>query len=101
MTDEEIVERVREYLYEKNGGSYYRYGYLVCDFEQMVLVRYARMIGREEGQARVERIIDLVDKQAGDVGLWFITATASGAYLQQELRKLHALIETNLKKQEA
>ena len=36
---------------------------------------------------------DLVDKQAEDPGLWFITETISEAYLQQELRKLHALIE--------
>ncbi len=36
----------------------------------------------------------LVAKQAKDEGLWFVTQTASEAYLQQELRKLHQLIET-------
>lgn len=39
------------------------------------------------------RSIDLVLEQAEDEGLWFITQSASEAYLQQELRKLHALIE--------
>lgn len=35
----------------------------------------------------------LVDAQAEDDGLWFEAQTAPEAYLQQELRKLHTLIE--------
>jgi hypothetical protein len=35
----------------------------------------------------------LVDQQAEDDGLWFMAETASEAYLQQELRKLHECIE--------
>ena len=35
----------------------------------------------------------LVARQAEDDGLWFDAATAPEAYLQQELRKLHAAIE--------
>lgn len=35
----------------------------------------------------------LVDEQAEDDGLWFCAKTAPEAYLQQELRKLHAAIE--------
>lgn len=35
----------------------------------------------------------LVRKQAEDDGLWFQAATAPEAYLQQELRKLHAAVE--------
>lgn len=35
----------------------------------------------------------LVDKQAEDDGLWFDAEYASEGYLQQELRKLHAVIE--------
>jgi hypothetical protein len=38
-------------------------------------------------------IQELVDKQADDEGLWFEAETAAEAYLQQELRKLHAAIE--------
>jgi hypothetical protein len=34
-----------------------------------------------------------VDMQAEDDGLWFDARTATEAYLQQELRKLHAVIE--------
>jgi hypothetical protein len=39
----------------------------------------------------------LVDEQAADEALWFITENISEAYLQQELRRLHAAIETALK----
>lgn len=35
----------------------------------------------------------LVDDQAEDDGLWFKAVTAAEAYLQQELRRLHAAIE--------
>jgi len=35
----------------------------------------------------------IVDEQAEDQGLWFEAETAPEAYLQQELRKLHAEIE--------
>jgi hypothetical protein len=35
----------------------------------------------------------LLAEQAADEGLWFIAQTAPEAYLQQELRRLHAVIE--------
>ncbi len=38
----------------------------------------------------------IVSKQAEDEGIWFIAETASEAYLQQELRTLHRVIETGL-----
>lgn len=38
-------------------------------------------------------LLDLVNIQAEDEGIWFIAMTAPEAYLQQELRKLHAAIE--------
>jgi len=37
--------------------------------------------------------LQLVNEQAEDEGLWFIARTAPEAYLQQELRRLHAVIE--------
>ena len=37
--------------------------------------------------------IEMVDEQALDDGLWFVAETAAEAYLQQELRALHACIE--------
>ena len=40
-----------------------------------------------------EDVRRLVDEQAEDEGLWFLAATAPEAYLQQELRRLHAMIE--------
>ena len=37
--------------------------------------------------------LEMVLQQAEDDGLWFIAQTAPEAYLQQELRKLHASVE--------
>ena len=42
---------------------------------------------------RLEAARALADAQAEDEGLWFIARTAPEAYLQQELRKLHAALE--------
>jgi hypothetical protein len=45
---------------------------------------------------KLKSIQDLVDKQAEDPGIWFDASHISEAYLQQELRRLHAVIEGNL-----
>lgn len=47
---------------------------------------------------RLADIQRLVDCQAKDEGLWFVAETAPEAYLQQELRRLHALIEQGNRK---
>jgi hypothetical protein len=41
----------------------------------------------------LEDLKTLVAEQAEDDGLWFDAETITEAYLQQELRKLHAAIE--------
>ncbi len=41
----------------------------------------------------LENIKLMVNSQARDEGLWFIPETAPEDYLQNELRKLHGLIE--------
>jgi len=49
-----------------------------------------------EKQARAEVLAPikaLVDKQAEDEGLWYRAQTAAEGYVQQELRRLHAVIE--------
>jgi len=53
-----------------------------------------------EAQAELERKVAAYDatlacanKQAENEGLWFVARTAAEAYLQQELRRLHAVIE--------
>ena len=51
---------------------------------------------RIEAEARAAALAEprrLVDAQAEDEGLWFIAETAAEAYLQQELRRLHAAVE--------
>lgn len=50
---------------------------------------------REAVMTKLEELLQLVRSQSEDEGLWFIARTAPEAYLQQELRKLHALIEGN------
>lgn len=35
----------------------------------------------------------IVDEQANDDGLWFVAETCAEAYVQQALRRLHAVIE--------
>ncbi len=42
---------------------------------------------------RVANLQTVVDEQVKDEGLWFVASTAPEAYLQQELRRLHAAIE--------
>jgi len=41
----------------------------------------------------IEKIKQIVFEQAEDEGLWFDAQTAPEAYLQAELRRLHAVIE--------
>ena len=41
----------------------------------------------------IELLRNIVNEQAEDEGLWFDAQHAPEAYLQQELRKLHAAIE--------
>lgn len=50
------------------------------------------LIRRED----IAQVVALVEEQAEDEGLWFIARTAPEAYLQQELRRLHAVIESAL-----
>ena len=40
-----------------------------------------------------QELIDLVNKQAEDEGLWMRSLSIEEAYLQQELRKLHKAVE--------
>ncbi len=42
-----------------------------------------------------ELLKSLVDLQAEDEAIWFIADRASEAYLQEALRLLHAVIESN------
>lgn len=44
-------------------------------------------------QTKLEKIQAVVDEQAKDQALWFIAETITEAYLQQELRRLHKVIE--------
>lgn len=73
------IERLRNARTEAN--NQWRLDYNDCAVE------------RDRLRSGVERLRALVDEQAEDDGLWFIAQTAPEAYLQQELRRLHAEIE--------
>ena len=61
---------------------------------QVIVERISELKARaENAEARLLKARLLVAKQADDEGLWFQAATAPEAYLQQELRRLHAAIE--------
>ena len=40
-----------------------------------------------------EELVNIVDRQAEDYGLWFEAITAPEAYLQRELRRLHSAVD--------
>ena len=46
-----------------------------------------------KSRCRAENPQAVVQEQANDAGLWFVALTAAEAYLQQELRRLHAAVE--------
>lgn len=50
-----------------------------------------------DAESRLAAIQAVVDQQAEDEGLWFEARTAPEAYLQQELRRLHAVIESDVR----
>jgi hypothetical protein len=47
----------------------------------------------DELTAQRDKVLAVVNSQAEDEGLWFVAETAPEAYLQQELRKMLAVIE--------
>ncbi len=49
-----------------------------------------------ENKEQLEKIQAVVNEQANDECLWFVAQTAPEAYLQQELRRLHRVIEEGL-----
>lgn len=56
--------------------------------------RIAELEANIKTQVITEEILELVNEQAEDYGLWFNAKYATEAYLQSELRRLHALIKS-------
>ena len=55
----------------------------------------AKMVGEmRRDLAAFRSALALAASQAEDDGLWFVAHTAPEAYLQQELRRLHAALES-------
>ena len=53
-------------------------------------------MGKTAEMEQLKIIRQLVLKQVDDYGLWFIPTTAPEAYLQQELREIHRVVEEYL-----
>lgn len=85
QSDSEWIARMRECI----GGKDVRETHPL-----QVAIFFNEAIKRlEQRNAEVARLKELVAEQAEDEGLWFNAQTASEAYLQQELRRIHAAIE--------
>lgn len=69
------------------------YCYPVKEAHQIIRKHFEKL----QPNDRTAKILEMVNEQAEDEGIWFEAETAPEAYLQQELRKLHGLIERTLK----
>lgn len=58
--------------------------------EAVTIGRLQREIFREDW---LEKLKQIVDRQAEDAGLWFDAPSSATAYIQQELRRLHQAVE--------
>jgi hypothetical protein len=63
------------------------------ELDNMNRLRVEALRERDDALLKLSTLRNIVSVQAEDEGLWFQAATAPEAYLQQELRKLHAAIE--------
>jgi len=61
------------------------------DSYRSLLFSYKKEI--EAKEKLIQEMKKTASQQAEDEGLWFNSTTAPEAYLQQELRRLHAIIE--------
>ena len=73
-----VVEQALKFLEEELGWS---------PDEALLITALRAALAQPNPAQRV------VDEQAEDEGLWFRAQTAAEAYLQQELRRLHAAVE--------
>ena len=88
-TPESLLEHLRQYQHNRPTGE------LFAGFDYKGTVGLVDRLEHKIKKLEAEKVGlgIMVDEQAEDDGLWFQAETAPEAYLQQELRKLHALIE--------
>ena len=109
-TDIEARLRIKGIVSPRPGGTDPKHGFIVLDpadrdtiLDTIATLR-ADLAAERERSAALDAMPDvrwrvpdkaraLVAQQAEDEGLWFVAVTASEAYLQRELRRLHAAIE--------
>lgn len=84
MTEDEAIEIMASAV-SRNGWK--DYNLAEADAKAMYRALLAKL------PAQQNALIDIVNKQAEDEGLWFDAQTAPEAYLQLELRRLHSAVE--------
>ena len=94
MTDlkKQLVKEMHEYLEKKfpKGETRLRGAAIVL----LAMAEIALTKQEERYEKALREVIEVVDEQAEDEGLWFMAIYASEKYLQQELRRLHEVIES-------
>ena len=85
---------------EPTGMDHWRHDFHADELESRMGCPVCEKAAELESRAPVEppvlsAVVNLVNEQAEDEGLWFEAQTMPEAYLQQELRRLHAVIENS------
>ena len=86
------TEDLKEYAEETGYGiACYRGGDWPEDWSRSSLLSLIERIAALTTER--DEALRVVNEQANDEGLWFVATKAPEAYLQKELRRLHAAIE--------
>ena len=88
--DKRVAQAVRRVLGAPSAIVQY------AEIDELIRVLTALVdAARAEERQRWRAVRELVDRQGADECLWFTARTAPEAYLQQELRKLHAAVTSS------
>jgi hypothetical protein len=92
LADAKLLE-ANAALTEKLAESDAKYKSWSATAIEQQMQKFAAIDIADKAEEQLSRLRALVDKQAEDEGLWFAAQTAPEAYLQAQLRLLHAVIE--------
>ena len=94
MDEKKLIEKLEEAIYEVEKYANPQIG--AHDGRKRMAERVAGALAPKVKSILADEMRELwalIDAQAEDEGLWFVAQTAPEAYLQKELRRLHAAIE--------
>lgn len=90
QTHQATIERLRGELHEQQQLTYV----YADERNEERAAKEDALQQNERLRAALVEIRKLVDRQAEDEALWLLDPTIGEAYLQQELRRLHSVIES-------